>query len=57
MKKALGRGIRNENKLTDILFYMRHPEMPWGYKIKRHQMRLAKEWLYFKKSIRSPFVE
>ena len=56
LKKALSKGIRSENKLTDILFYLRHPEMPWGYKIKRHQMRLAKEWLYLRNRYVRPLL-
>lgn len=38
-------GERDENKVTNAIFYSRHPELPSGYKIKTHEEGLQKEWL------------
>lgn len=42
--QALRRGTRNENKLTNLVFFNRHPELG-GRAIKSHESKLANEWL------------
>jgi len=42
---AIFSGERDVNKLTNMLFSFRHPELPRGYKIKPHENDLAREWL------------
>ena len=41
---ALVRGIRDENRLTDIAFLRRHPERQ-GRSIRAGELQLAREWL------------
>lgn len=40
---AIGAGITDVNRLTNMLFYLRHPELR-GKRIEPHQRELAREW-------------
>ena len=44
VRLAIARGIRDENKLTNLIFFARHPELK-GRKIRRGERELAREWL------------
>jgi murein DD-endopeptidase MepM/ murein hydrolase activator NlpD len=44
IQKAIKQGIRDENRLTSIVFNARHPELG-GRRIKKEEQQLAKEWL------------
>ncbi len=37
-------GVRDENKLTDLIFYTRHPERQ-GRRLERSEQQLIREWL------------
>lgn len=41
--EAHGAGVTDENELTDLVFFVHHPEMN-GRKIKAHETALADEW-------------
>jgi hypothetical protein len=38
-------GERDPNRLTNAVFYARHPELPAGYKIKASDQALVREWV------------
>lgn len=38
-------GQRDERKLTNMIFSVRHPELPQGYKISASEKALAREWI------------
>ena len=50
---ALVRGIRDENRLTDIAFLRRHPERQ-GRPIRAGELQLAREWLDLRDRIVRP---
>lgn len=50
---AIARGERDENKLTDMEFYGRHPERS-GAAIKKTETALAKEWLSLRDKVVRP---
>jgi hypothetical protein len=41
---AIGAGLQDENELTNLVFFARHPEMN-GRKIEPHETVLAEEWM------------
>jgi hypothetical protein len=50
---AIGAGIRDVAKLTNMVFWFRHPEQT-GQKIRRDQRDLAREWLEIRDQIVKP---
>lgn len=52
---ALLGGVRDENRLTNLLFFARHPEMN-GRRIERHETELAREWLRLRDTIVRPAI-
>jgi hypothetical protein len=41
---AIASGVRDENKLTDLIFNIRHPERQ-GRRLESHEQQLIREWL------------
>ena len=56
VKRAIARGNRNEKRLTDMVFYSRHPELPKNYRLKKGQKRLIREWRSIRNSIVRPLL-
>jgi hypothetical protein len=54
---AIQRGIRDENDLTNTIFHAKHPELPVGYKIQRHQHNLVEQWVDIRDRIIRPFLQ
>ena len=52
---ALARGERDENRLTDVIFYARHPEYQ-GRRIQRSEQQMAREWMAIRDSIVRPVL-
>lgn len=50
-------GERDENSLTNLIFYSRHPELPNGYKLKSHEKALASEWMNIRTRLVKPLLE
>ncbi len=46
VKEAVKQNIRDTNKLTDLVFYIKNPEM-LGQKIQSHQKLLIAEWKFY----------
>jgi hypothetical protein len=46
-------GIRDQNALTDLLFWARHPYM-WGERIRPGQRELASEWIELRDTVVAP---
>jgi hypothetical protein len=44
VRLAIARGLRDVNKLTNMVFFARYPERR-GRRLKRHERRLVREWL------------
>lgn len=55
-KLAMQKGERDENKLTNLIFFARHPELPTSYKLKSHQKALVKEWVHIRNTIVRPMI-
>jgi len=53
--EALRSGITDVNRLTDLVFYVRHPELN-GRKISPHETRLAQEWVQIQTAVVRPLV-
>jgi D-alanyl-D-alanine carboxypeptidase len=53
LARAMAAGERNENRLTDAVFFARHPERG-GRRIERGEHALAKEWLTIRNTIVRP---
>src|SRR5439155_16025896 len=51
---AIVTGQRDANTLTKLVFYAKHPELPVGYKIQRHERDLAQQWVDIKERIIRP---
>jgi hypothetical protein len=49
-------GERNENRLTDIVFFARHPERG-GRLIARGEVQLAQEWLWIRDQVIRPALQ
>lgn len=56
VRRAIARGIRDERKLTDLVFYRQNPHLPKGYKIKKGQKKLTSQWLSIRNSIVRPIL-
>lgn len=56
LRLAITSGQRDENKLTNLIFFSRHPELPKGYKIKKRERRLAKEWIHLRNKVVRPML-
>lgn len=54
---ALASGQRDLNTLTNLLFYAKHPELPTGYRIQRHEKHLARDWVALRTSVILPLVQ
>ncbi len=50
-------GERDVNILTNLIFYARHPKLPAGYKIQRHEKELAREWLDIRDRVVRPVLD
>jgi hypothetical protein len=53
--RVLAGGERDENRLTDVLFYARHPEYQ-GRRIQRSEQQMAREWMAIRDSIVRPVL-
>jgi hypothetical protein len=53
---AVEQGVRDENDLTNLVFFSRHEEMN-GRKIQPHETALAQEWLDIRDAIVRPTLE
>ena len=53
---AILTGQRDPNALTNMLFYARHPELPFGYKIGAHERGLGREWASIKERTIMPLL-
>ncbi|MDX1417939.1 MAG: hypothetical protein R3293_27305, partial [Candidatus Promineifilaceae bacterium] len=53
---AYGQGQINENKLTNLVFFARHPELG-GRRILAHEKDLAQEWLQIRDQLVRPFLQ
>lgn len=53
LEAAIARGLREENQLTDLEFFGRHPERG-GAKIEKSEKDLAKEWLELREKVVRP---
>jgi hypothetical protein len=54
---AIVTGQRDANTLTNLIFYAKHPELPVGYKIQRHERDLAQQWVDIKERIIRPLLQ
>ena len=54
---AIVTGQRDVNTLTNLVFYAKHPELPVGYKIQRHERDLAQQWVDIKERIIRPLLQ
>jgi hypothetical protein len=54
---AMLSGQRNVNELTNSIFYIRHPELPKGYKIQSHEKQLGQEWLKIRDQVVQPLMQ
>lgn len=50
---ALRRGVRDENQLTNLVFFARHPERR-GQRLQPHERRLVQEWLDIRNRLTRP---
>jgi hypothetical protein len=50
-------GQRDANTLTNLVFYAKHPELPVGYKIQRHERDLSQQWVDIKERIIRPLLQ
>jgi N-acetylmuramoyl-L-alanine amidase len=53
IKLAIMFGNRNENSLTDMVFYSRHPEVS-GRRIAPHETQLIREWAFIQSQLVRP---
>ncbi len=56
VRRAIEGGQRDENVLTNMIFYTRHPELPAGYRIKPDERELARDWIEIRNSIVRPVL-
>lgn len=54
--RAIASGERNENRLTDLAFYERHPELG-GRRLRSDEQTLASEWLRIRDSVVRPALQ
>jgi len=50
-------GERDVNTLTNLVFYAKHPKLPVGYKIQRHERDLAQQWVDIKERVIRPLLQ
>jgi hypothetical protein len=50
-------GERDANKLTNLIFYARHPTLPVGYKIRPQEQGLAREWMEIRDKLVIPVLQ
>lgn len=55
-RKAIAAGIRDEVKLTYMVFYSRHPQLPKTKTLKKGQKKLVKDWLNIRRKIVRPLL-
>lgn len=53
---AYQQGERDENKLTNMVFFARHPELG-GRKLKSHEKELVREWLDIRNRLVKPVLQ
>ncbi len=53
---AIAGGERDAGRLTNIVFYGRHPELPPAYKIQPKDKQLATEWLRIRDGVIRPLL-
>jgi Transglycosylase SLT domain len=53
---AIASGERDENKLTNLIFYGRHPELPSDYRIQSGDTRLVSDWTSIRDGIVRPLL-
>jgi hypothetical protein len=53
---AIARGERDEGKLTNIVFYAQHPELPAEYRIKPQEKALARDWTRVRDQVIRPLL-
>ena len=56
IQEAVQRGIRDENQLTDMVFYTRHPERR-GQPLRSQEKDLIKEWLDIRDGLVRPALQ
>jgi hypothetical protein len=49
-------GERDVSRLTNLVFYARHPTLPTGYKIQPHEQGLARAWLDIRERVVRPVL-
>ena len=55
-KSQLANGVRDENRLTDAVFYARHPEWK-GKSLKSGSNALKQEWLQIREEVVRPLIK
>jgi hypothetical protein len=50
-------GERDANKLTNLIFYARHPTLPVGHKIQPQEQALAREWMEIRDKLVIPVLQ
>ncbi len=53
IRTAIQRGVRDENRLTDLLFNTRHPERR-GLRLRQEEQQLIREWLEIRDTLVRP---
>ncbi len=57
VRRAMARGVRDERRLTDMVFYYQNPRLPKGYRIKKGQGKLKNQWLRIRNKIVRPLLK
>src|SRR3979409_82987 len=56
LRAAIQSGIRDENRLTDMTFNVRHPERG-GKKLQPNEQKLAQEWIHIRDRLVRPALQ
>jgi hypothetical protein len=56
VQSAISRGVQDENRLTDMVFNVRHPERH-GRRLQSNEQTLVKEWLYIRENLVRPALQ
>lgn len=57
VRRALAKGVRDERRLTDMVFYYQNPRLPKGYRIKKGQRKLRNQWISIRNKIVRPLLK
>lgn len=56
VRTAINAGNKDENSLTNIIFFQRHPTLNKNERLKPHQKELIEEWLRIRNNIVRPLI-